>query len=46
MKSRSLAPVAAEAVAVVAVAQLRVAERLQLVEHLRLPAQHLLHLLR
>jgi hypothetical protein len=46
VKSRSLAPVAAEAVAV-AVAQLRVAERLQLVEHLRLPAaQHLLRPLR
>ena len=43
MKSRSLAPVAAEAVAV---AELRVAERLQLVEHLRLPAQHLLRPLR
>ena len=36
------APLAAEAVEVVAVAEPRVAARLQLVEHLRLPAQHLL----
>jgi hypothetical protein len=37
--------VAAEAVEVVAVAEPRVVELLQPVEHLRLPAQHLPHLL-